>query len=158
MRKWVVLAAVAMAAMATAGCKKPGAAQRDANESAVEVAAAADAYVLTPGMWEVTTVRVPPPGAPGQPETSTSMTAISAEDALDPARHVFGGCEGGNLQMSGGHVQGNMPCNGDGAASNASVSITGSYSRDHFQVTVDSRFMRMVVREERRGRFVRPFD
>jgi hypothetical protein len=151
MRKWIML--VAMTAMA--GCQKPGS-HGGTNDTAAAGAEVADAYILSPGEWEITTVTVPRPGAPGAPETRTSTLSLSVEDALNPGPQVFGECENGALHVSGGSVQGNMPCHGEGALSRATVSVTGSYTRDRFQITTDLHFMGYTVREERRGRLVRP--
>ena len=152
MRKWVMLAAL----LATAGCQKPASLRGDGNSGTAAVADGADALVLTPGEWEITTVSVPRPGAPGGPETRTTTLSVSVEDAANPAAHVFGECQPGALHVARGNVQGNMPCHGDGALSRATVSVTGSYTRDRFQLTQDLRFMGYTVREERRGRLVRP--
>ena len=154
MRQWMALAA----AMAATGCQKPGTVHGDGNSgtAAAATGAGAEASVLTPGEWEITTVAVPQPGAPGQPEPQTGTQWLSVEDAADPGPRIFGECQGNHLQISGGHVSGHMPCHGDGALSRATVSVTGSYARDRFQITIDTHFMGHTVREEKRGRLLRP--
>ena len=99
---------------------------------------------------------MPQPGARGQPEPQTGTRWLSVEDAADPGPRIFGECQGNHLQISGGHVSGHMPCPGDGALSRATVSVSGSYARDRFQITIDTHFMGYTVREEKRGHLLRP--
>src|SRR5689334_20341693 len=107
MRKAMMLAAL----LATAGCQKAGAIAGEGNRATDTLVSGAGALLLTPGEWEITTAAVPPPGAPGGPQTRTSTMTVSVEDAANPAR-IFGECQRGALRISGGHVQGNMPCHG----------------------------------------------
>jgi len=149
MRGLIVLAVL----VATSGCEKGVVIHGEAD--AAPAMPARQAGKLAPGEWEITTLTVPRPGAPGAPESTTGTTILSEEEAVDPPPSFFGACRTGALDMSGGQVRGSMPCHGDGALSNASVSVIGSYSRTSFQVTVDTRFMGMTLRQEIRGRHLR---
>lgn len=151
MRGWAAL----VLTIAAAGCQKPASLRGNEGATTAALPQGTDTSRLAPGEWEITTVDVPPPGAPGAPRTSTDTTTLSVEDALNPPPGFFGACDTGTLQMSGGSIHGNMPCHGEGALSNASVTVTGSYTRTSFQVTVELHFMRITTRQERRGRFLR---
>jgi hypothetical protein len=150
MRKWVVLALLVL----TTGCKKGGVVEGDVHTA--QAPQEFQATKLAPGEWEITTVTPVRPGAPGQPDSSIATAWLSVEDALNPPPEFFGACRTGTLDVSGGSVRGAMPCHGDGAMSNASMSVSGTYRRDRFDVTIDLRFMGMTLRQEKRGRFVRP--
>jgi hypothetical protein len=140
---------LALALLLSTGCAEEAVVHHDL--------AAAPAPKMTPGEWEITTTTAPRPGAPGQPEVQTGTTLLSVEEALDPPVGFFGGdsCEPKPFKVSDGVVSGNMPCRGDGALSNASMTINGTYDRDSFDVTIDTNFMGFTVRQEKRGRHIR---
>ena len=154
MRGWVALVVTIVAT----GCQKPASPQGGTGAAAAPRVAAMDARAaakLAPGEWQIIAVTVPPPGAPGPPETSTDTIWLSVEEGINPPPRLFGACGDGPVHLSGGAVRASLRCQSEGGMNNASVSVSGTYTRTSFQVTVDTRFMGMTIRQDYRARLLR---
>jgi hypothetical protein len=140
--------------LAAAGCdwRKPGQAVA-ANE-----AAAAPAFALAEGQWEISTQQPAPPGRP-MPPPNVATTHINAEQAIDPRRFFAPdageSCRENNIRVANRRISGRAICPGQGGFREVGVEVNGSYGQRQFNLTTDTYLGGMKIREERRGRFLR---
>jgi len=149
------VAAAAAILLALAGCDP----RKSSNSAAVNVTGEAAALALVPGQWELSVLTPPPPGAPLQPPR-TSTTYVSVEQAAEPLRlfapDAGDSCRDNRIRVADGRISGYAICPGQGSFREVRLELNGSYSQRQFNVTTDMNLGGLRIREERRGRFLRP--